>query len=142
MAKAASPIRLEKTLMQQAATTAKRYHRSTAEQVEYWADIGRSVSSQIDPDVLLSLTSGIVKIKIEPVDFTPINPDDVFDKLEREKQTGQLQKQLSSRSIRYQASKKHVGYLEQIDKTGSITTGKFENGQFIAIAEGQNEQKC
>jgi hypothetical protein len=49
MAKAASPIRLQKELMQAAELTAKRFHRSTAEQIEYWADLGRSVSSTLDP---------------------------------------------------------------------------------------------
>jgi hypothetical protein len=44
MAKAASPIRLQEELMQAAESTAKRFHRSTAEQIEYWADLGRSVS--------------------------------------------------------------------------------------------------
>jgi ParD-like antitoxin of type II ParDE toxin-antitoxin system len=40
MAKAASPIRLQTELMQQAEPTAKRFHRSSAEQIEYWADLG------------------------------------------------------------------------------------------------------
>ncbi|WP_269617933.1 TA system antitoxin ParD family protein [Zhongshania sp. BJYM1] len=49
MAKAASPIRLQQDLMQAAESTAKRFHRSTAEQIEYWAELGRSVSSSINP---------------------------------------------------------------------------------------------
>ena len=67
MAKAASPIRLQKELMQAAESTAKRFHRSTAEQVEYWADLGRKISPTLDPDVLLSIKSGLTVIKTEPV---------------------------------------------------------------------------
>ncbi len=52
MAKAASPIRLQEELMQAAESTAKLFHRSTAEQIKYWADLGHSVSSTLDPDVL------------------------------------------------------------------------------------------
>ena len=51
MAKAASPIRLQQDLMQAAETTAKRFHRSTAEQVEYWAELGRSVAATLDPEM-------------------------------------------------------------------------------------------
>jgi len=59
MAKAASPIRLQDELMQAASLTSKRFHRSTAEQIEYWADIGRQASEVLDPDVLVSLGSGL-----------------------------------------------------------------------------------
>ncbi|MCB1936185.1 MAG: hypothetical protein KDF59_09600, partial [Nitrosomonas sp.] len=37
MAKSASPIRLQEELMKAAELTASRFHRSTAEQIEYWA---------------------------------------------------------------------------------------------------------
>jgi hypothetical protein len=83
MAKAASPIRLQEELMQAAESTAKRFHRSTAEQIEYWADLGRSVSSTLDPDVLLSVLSGLTTIKTEPVISLPIDPDEVFEALEK-----------------------------------------------------------
>jgi hypothetical protein len=83
MAKATSPIRLQEELMQAAESTARRYHRSTAEQIEYWADLGRSVSSTIDPDVLLSVLSGLTTIKTEPVISLPIDPDEVFEALEK-----------------------------------------------------------
>ena len=62
MAKAASPIRFQQDLMQAAESTAKRFHRSTAEQIEYWAELGRSVSSTLDPDILLSIKAGLAKI--------------------------------------------------------------------------------
>ncbi len=39
MAKSASPIRLQEDLMQAAALTGERFHRSTAEQIEYWAEM-------------------------------------------------------------------------------------------------------
>ncbi|MCK5666750.1 MAG: hypothetical protein KAI17_24840, partial [Thiotrichaceae bacterium] len=39
MAKALSPVRLQDDLMKAAKLTGDRFHRSTAEQIEYWADI-------------------------------------------------------------------------------------------------------
>ncbi len=135
MAKAASPIRLQEDLMQAAELTAKRFHRSTAEQIEYWAELGRSVASTIDPDVLLSVTSGLSKINIEPVYSSPINPDTVFQALENDRNQCTLQGSVASSVLKYQASINRPGYLECIDQKGKETTGQFENGKFIALDE-------
>ncbi len=133
MAKAASPIRLQEELMQAAESTGRRFHRSTAEQIEYWADLGRSVSSTLDPDVLLSVLSGLTTIKTEPVICSPIDSDDVFEELENDRKAGTLHSTVTSSAVRYQASLEHSGYLEQIDPNGNITTGQFEHGQFIVL---------
>ncbi len=133
MAKAASPIRLQEELMQAAESTARRFHRSTAEQIEYWADLGRSVSSTIDPDVLLSVLSGLTTIKTEPVISVPIAPDDVFEALENDRKAGTLHNTVTSSAVRYQVSLEYPGHLEQIDPDGNITTGQFEHGQFIVL---------
>ena len=131
MAKAASPIRLQADLMQAAEITAKRYHRSTAEQVEYWADLGRAVASELDPDVLLSVASGLTVIKTEEVFSAPLDPAAVFQSLESDRENGLLQSAITKSAARYQASSSHPGCLEKIDLCGNITIGRFENGQFI-----------
>jgi hypothetical protein len=133
MAKSASPIRLQAELMQVAESTAKRYHRSTAEQIEYWADLGRSVSSSLDPDVLLSVVSGLTTLKTEPVFSPRIDPDNIFKTLEKNRKNKSLHLTVTGSSVKYQASKQNLGYLEQIDSVGNITIGQFENGQFIAL---------
>lgn len=130
MAKASSPIRLQDDLMQAATLTAKRFHRSTAEQIEYWAELGRSVSSTLDPDVLSSVVSGLTKIKVEPIHSPSIDPADVFNALEQEREKGTLTSTVTQSAIKYQASTTHPGYLERIDANGN-TVGMFENGQFI-----------
>lgn len=135
MAKSASPIRLQAKLMQAAESTGKRFHRSTAEQIEYWADLGRTVASTLDPDVLLSVTSGLSVLKIEPVVSPPVDPDSVFQSLEDDRSAGVLSSAVSSSAVRYQASTKHFGYLEKIDPDGKITTGQFDNGVFIELKE-------
>jgi len=140
MAKAASPIRLQADLMQSASEAAKRFHRSTAEQVEYWADIGRQTSNLIDPDVLISIMSGLVTLKIEPIINKTIDPSAVFKSLEKDRANGHLKKQVSSSAIRYQASQTHPNYLEQIDSNGQITVGQFKNGIFTPLIESPIEQ--
>jgi hypothetical protein len=131
MAKSASPIRLQAELMQVAESTAKRFHRSTAEQIEYWADLGREVSAELDPDILLSIKSGLTVIKTEPVFSDPVDPDRVFQSLEEKRDTGVLSGEVTNSAVCYQASTEHPGYLEKIDACNNITTGQFKNGQFI-----------
>jgi hypothetical protein len=131
MAKAASPIRLQEGLMQSASLTGKRFHRSTAEQIEYWAELGRQLSSTLDPDVLLSISAGLAKLTIEPVEIQPVEPDDVFQKLEQDRQKGTLPRTVASSAIKYQSSQSCPGYLEQIDASGHVKTGRFERGEFV-----------
>ena len=133
MAKAASPLRLQEELMQAASATAKRFHRSTAEQIEYWADLGRQASEVIDPDVLLSLASGLTRIKVEPVSDKVVNPYKVFKALEDERSAGTLSHSITGSAIRYQVCETCPGYLERIDSKGTITIGQFSNGLFSPL---------
>ncbi len=130
MAKAASPIRLQQSLMEAATQTGERFHRSTAEQVEYWADLGRRVSSVLDPDSLLSVISGLARVQVEPIYGQTVDPDALFDSLEQQRQQGTLSEAVTGNVLRYQASTAHPGYLEQITPEGTITVGQFRNGQF------------
>ena len=135
MAKSTSPIRLQEDLMQAAALTGKRFHRSTAEQIEYWAEIGCNVSKMLDPDDLLSISAGLAKIKVEPIHNEPVDPGEVFQSLETERASGTLPQTVTSSPIQYQVSVTHPGYLEQINPDGTIKTGKFQGGVFIGINE-------
>ncbi len=131
MAKAASPIRLQEDLMKAAALTGKRFHRSTAEQIEYWAEMGRNVSTVLDPDDLLSVSTGLAKIRIEPVHAEPVDASEVFQSLEVERAAGTLSQTVTSSLVKYQTSLSHPGYLEQIDLDGKVKIGKFQDGVFI-----------
>ncbi len=133
MAKAASPIRLQADLMKSAELTAKRYHRSTAEQIEYWADVGRQVGEWINPDTLLAVATGQARIHVESIQATPVDPKQVFDELEQARKAGTLSQSVSTAALRYQVSEDHPGYLDQIDIDGNRITGTFGNGEFIPL---------
>lgn len=135
MTKAASPIRLQEELMQAAALAGERFHRSTAEQIEYWAEMGRNVTQMLDPDDLLSISAGLAKITVEPVHSEPIDPAVVFRSLENGRVDGALPQTITSSAIKYQISLIHLGYLEQIQPDGQIKTGKFQGGEFIEMTE-------
>jgi hypothetical protein len=135
MAKATSPVRLQAELMQAARVAGARQHRSGAEQIEYWAALGRQISHFVDPDTLLEIAAGLASLKVEPTVAPPIDPEAVFAAVETDRRSGELAKKVSTAAIRYQASATHPGYLEQIDKNGATTLGTFHNGVFIPLRE-------
>jgi len=137
VAKAASPVRLQNELMQAAKTAGKQLHRSTAEQIEYWASLGRSVSKAVNPDTLLAVSAGLSQLQVVPVKAPEINPDAVFASLERERKAGTLAGSVSQSPIRYQASVSHPGQLERIDGDGAITVGQFYMGEFVPLERNQ-----
>lgn len=106
MAKANSPVRLQDGLMQAAKLTGERFHRNSAEQV-----------------------------KVESLYRQRINPDEVFQILELQREEGLLTQQVMTSSMKYQISLMHSGCLEQIDSQGSIVVGQFTEGEFVAISE-------
>jgi hypothetical protein len=134
MAKANSPIRLQAELMQAATLTGARMHRSAAEQIEYWADLGRQVAALVDPDVVLKIQAGLVRLRVESIRTEPLDPDDVFATVEADRVSGALADRVTAAPIRYQASTSHPGYLERIDAEGKRTPGRFQDGVFVALA--------
>ena len=130
MPKASSPVRLQDDLMQAATLAGERLHRSAAEQVEYWASLGRSISGMIDPDKLLSIAAGLAKIEVEPITAPVINSEDVFAALEADRESGTLAVSVTTAPVRYQASTEYPGLLEQISADGTVVVGQFSNGVF------------
>jgi len=130
MAKAASPVRLESNLMNEAKVAGSVLHRSAAEQIEYWANIGRKVSKVIDPETLLALNAGLVKIAVTETPQVIADPEAVFASLDRDRDSGALSEAISAKDIRYQASTAQPGLLEQVHPDGQILVGQFVNGEF------------
>lgn len=130
MAKAVSPIRLQSQLMSFASAEGALCHRSGAEQIEYWADLGRKVESVLDPKTLLAVKSGFSRISVERVEPVEVEPDAVFSRLNRKRKNGSLAKSITDGRVRYQASKAQPGMLERVSPDGTVETGMFVNGAF------------
>lgn len=132
MAKSASPVRLQDALMRSAALTGARHNRSAAQQIEYWASLGREVAALLDPDRLLAVQAGLARLHVEPVTAPSVIPQQVFAALEADRSSGVLANSVSSAPVRYQACSSRPGYLERLDKDGSRSVGRFANGEFLA----------
>jgi hypothetical protein len=133
MAKAASPVRLQEELMEAASINGSMLHRSAAEQIEYWADLGRKVSKIVDPDDLLAVDAGLARITVEEVKSPSVDPGSVFSSLDSDRESGTLAHAIANTSpVRYQASETHPGLLDRIDHAG-VVVGKFIDGEFQAV---------
>jgi len=130
MAKSASPVRLQQDLMEKATLAGARQHRSAAEQIEYWAALGREVAGVVDPDTLLDVISGLAALKVVPIVGVAVDPDQAFAALENGRRSGQLAAAVSGSYLRYQAAPTKPGWLEQISPDGKRTLGNFLNGVF------------
>ncbi len=135
MAKAHSPLRLEANLVAQAKISGEQLHRSTAEQIEYWADLGRKISRIISPETIMQVHAGVVQVKIEPVISPNVDPDQLFNALEKDRESGELQRDITSSVSRYQASIDYPGYLEKVSMGGEVIVGQFIDGRFCPRKE-------
>lgn len=135
MPKSASPVRLQQELMQRATLAGARHHRSAAEQIEYWATLGRQVAGVLDPDKLLDVLAGLAAVRVEPVTTAAVAPEQVFAALEQQRRSGELSGAVSSAVLRYQASTAHPGFLEEINPSGRRRLGQFRHGVFEPLEE-------
>ncbi|MCT0226007.1 ParD-like family protein [Synechococcus sp. CS-1328] len=119
--------------MESAARIGARHHRSAAEQIEYWAALGRQVARVLDPDTLLDVAAGLTRLRPEPVVAPMVSPEQVFAAVEADRQSGALQQIVSSAAFRYQASITQPGSLEQITPDGTRIVGLFRHGLFQPI---------
>lgn len=132
MGKSASPVRLQSELMDAAKTYGELLHRSAAEQIEQWADLGRTLAPRLSPQDILEITAGIATLRVERTVSKPVASETVFSNLEARRASGTLARQVAASAVRYQASRRHPGCLEQISASGEIRVGRFVDGTFIA----------
>ena len=129
----ASPLRLDPHLVHQAEVEGRLHKRTVPKQIEYWAELGKSVQQIIDPESLVAITQGLVKVNLEPVVGAAADPDEVFESLERDRNSGRLAAEVTGASIYYEASRTHPGYLDRVGENGARETGQFRNGEFIVL---------
>ena len=130
-------VRIDKDLALQAEREARIQNRSNAKQIEYWAKIGKAISSKLSIADVFAVSQGIKTIKLEvtpSVQSIPVNSDDIFNDLENDRAKGLLAKNVTSAKIYYEASAEHPGYLDRVNSvTKKRQTGTFENGEFKAL---------
>ncbi len=130
-------LRIDQDLAFQAEREARIQNRSKTKQLEYWARIGKAVSSKLNITDAFAVSQGIKTIKLEitpAVQLIPIDSDVIFNDLENDRSKGVLAKKITSAKIYYEASVEHPGYLDRVNSiTKKRQTGSFEHGEFKAL---------
>ncbi len=131
---ATQSIRLDINLISQAKLAAAMQCRSTPNQLEYWANIGRMISSVIAMEDACAIYQGLKKLRIEPTETIPVNSETVFNNLEADREKRFANKPITSAPFYFEASQKIHGLLDKVDSvTGARKTGKFANGEFTEV---------
>lgn len=130
-------LRIDQDLAFQAEREARVQNRSKTKQLEYWAKLGKAVSSKLNIADAFAVSQGIKTIKLEltpPVQSIPIDSDAIFNDLENDRTKGLLAKKITSAKIYYEASVEHPGYIDRVNSiTKKRQTGSFEHGEFKAL---------
>lgn len=127
----ASPMRLNSDLVAAAQREGSLQKRSIPKQIEYWAELGRAVERVIDLKDVFAVMQGIKQIKLESTSSVAVDPEDVFNALEKSRKSKQITKKLTSALIYYESSQSQPGLLDRVNtKTGERHTGQFHNGEF------------
>ena len=131
------PLRIDQNLAFQAEREARIQNRSKTKQLEYWAKLGKAVSSKLNIADAIAVSQGIKIIRLEvspPASLIPVDSDDIFNDLENARTKGLLAKNVTSAKIYYEASFEHPGYLDRVNAvTRERQTGSFEHGVFKAL---------
>jgi hypothetical protein len=131
---ATKSIRLNTDLIFQAQSASAVQCRSIPNQVEYWATLGRIISSVIDIEDAFAILQGLKKLRVEPAQTISIDSDTVFNNLEADRAKGFVDKPITSAPFYFEASQKMPGLLDRVDSlTGERKTGKFTDGKFREI---------
>ena len=124
-------IRLSQELFDNASRAGRLHHRSATGQVEYWAELGRSVERFLDLGDVLKITSGAARLVVKARSSRSVRADDVLADIEAMRETGGLRDAVCGAAVRYQASVKQPGYLERLGGDGKKVVGRFVDGEFV-----------
>jgi hypothetical protein len=130
-------LRIDKDLALQAEREARIQNRSKAKQLEYWAKIGKAISSKLSIADVFAVSQGIKTIKLEvppSAQTIPVRSDDVFNDVESDRSKGLLAEKVTAAKIYFEVSIEHPGYIDRVDAiTKKRQAGLFENGKFKAL---------
>ena len=97
-------LRLDDELVAHAEAEGRLSKRSPPKQVEYWADLGRRLAEMLSPMDLIALTQGIVRVRVDSLDAEWIDPDAVFAEVDRQRELGGTNAELTQAPFYYEAS--------------------------------------
>lgn len=133
MAKHTSPMRLNESLVNEAQVVAASMSRTTAEQIEFWSEIGKRVTANLTHAQTLQLMTGSNKVVLEK---TPVHAIDVLalaNEVGADSLSGSLSKELLAKGqTLYEPAPESGGMLIATLPDGTTKKGHFVKGKFKA----------
>jgi len=123
-------MRLDSQLVELAKQKGRLYKRNARNQLEFWAELGRSVEKHINPEMIVAVNEGLLQLELKPVKTVPISSDKIFSQLNNKNSSSNLFMNVAESQPVYQISQKQSGALERIMPDGSKQTGRFVEGEF------------
>lgn len=141
MSKHATPLRLSESLVDDAKVMSAISHRSTNEQIEYWAHIGQLVETSLsasDIALLLAEKAAVAVVSNQSVSTEVVyqKSDTEFDPLElmntvaEDSPSGELVEVLKQRQHVLYEPAGVPGLLRAVYPNGDTEIGSFKNGKF------------
>ena len=125
-------LRLDSGLIKTAERIGAIFKRSAPKQIEYWAELGKAVEKVVDIVDVMAVLEGNKKIAVESVVSKRIDPNNVFNSLEARRESGELEKEVTTARIYYEPSSDHPGLIDKVDyDTGKRQAGHFYKNKFI-----------
>ncbi len=143
MSKHSTPLRLNESLVSDAKVMSTIYHRSTNEQIEYWAHIGQLVETTLSASDIALLLADKAEITVsvsgnqsatETVKYE--KSDEKFDPLAlmntvaEDSLSGMVAEELKQRQHVLYEPAGEPGMLRAIYPNGDTEVGTFRNGKF------------
>lgn len=126
-----TPLRVNDTLFREAEAEGAFMRRSAAKQVEFWAELGKTLSQSVTNTELLALMQGIAKVRIDLPVTAAIDPQAIFDQVNKSRQAGDLGQAITQNQLYYEASHQNPGLLDEVTPNGKRRTGRFIDGKFV-----------
>ena len=105
--------------------------RSAPKQIEYWAELGRAIDPVLRLADVYAIRKGIKTITVEAAKTAVADPNDVFQSLEKSRESGELAKNVTKSRVYYEASLSKPGLLDRVDPVaGERQSGVFKDGVF------------
>jgi len=143
MSKHSTPLRLNESLVSDAKVMSSVYHRSTNEQIEYWAHIGQLVETTLSASDIALLLAEKAEVTVsvsgnrtatDAVEYE--KSDEKFDPLTlmntvaEDSQSGRVAAALKQRQHVLYEPAGEPGMLRAVYPNGETEVGIFKNGKF------------
>lgn len=131
MPKHTSPMRLNESLVNEAKAVGAMMNRTTAEQIEFWSEVGKRVSAGLSQTELSQLMTGEITLTAQNSGISSVDALAIASRANAPQERTRVSKSLLEKgNTLYEPSAIGGGLLNAYCPDGSVLVGRFEKGEF------------